>query len=50
MENMKIEIINTVSKQIDSLKIQQKLVYEQEYLSTFFPKCRKKHLFKRMSY
>lgn len=44
MDNMKIEIMNTVSKQIDSLKFQQKLVEEQESLFIFCPKCRKKHL------
>ena len=43
MENMKIEIMNTVSKQINSLKFQQKLVEEQESLSIFCPKCRRKH-------
>lgn len=44
MDNMKIEIMNTVSKQIDSLKFQQKLVEEQESLSIYCPKCRKNHL------
>ena len=44
MDNMKIEIMNTISKQIDSLKFQQKLVEEQESLSIFCPKCRRKHL------
>ena len=44
MDNMKIEIMNNVSKQIYSLKFQQKLVEEQESLSTFCPKCTKKHL------
>jgi len=43
MDNMKIEIMNTVSKQIDSLKFQQKLVEEQESLSIFCPKCRRNH-------
>ena len=43
MDNMKIEIMNIVSKQIDSLKFQQKLDKEQESLSYFCPKCRKKH-------
>ena len=33
MDNMKIEIMNTVSKQIDSLKFQQKLVEDKEILS-----------------
>ena len=36
MDNMKIEIMNTIGKQIDSLKIQQKLVDEQESFPTFF--------------
>ena len=40
---MKIEIIYTLSKQIDSLKFQQKLVEEQEILFIFCPKCRRKH-------
>jgi len=44
MDNMKIEIMNTVSKQIDSLKFHQKIEKEQESLSIFCPKCRKKHL------
>jgi len=30
MENMKNEIMNIVSKEIDSVKFQQKLVEEQE--------------------
>lgn len=33
MDNIKIEIMNNISKQIDSLKFQQKLVEEQEILS-----------------
>ena len=41
---MKIEIMNTVSKQIDSLKFQQKLAEEQESLSIFYTKCRRKHI------
>ena len=40
MENMKIDIMNTISKQLDSLKFQQKLVEEQESF-IFCPKCRK---------
>ena len=44
MDYMKIEIMSTVSKKIDSLKFQQKLVKEQESLSIFCPKCRRKHL------
>ena len=40
---MKIEIMNNVSKQIDSLRFQQKLVEEQEILSIFCPKRRRKH-------
>ena len=43
MDNMKIEIMNTIRNQIDSLKIQQKLVDEEESLSIFCPKCRKKN-------
>lgn len=43
MGNMKIEIMNTVRKQIDYLKFQQNLEKEQESLSIFGPKCRKKH-------
>ena len=35
MDNMEIEIINIISKQIDSLKFQQKLVEEQDILSIF---------------
>lgn len=44
MDNMKIEIINIVSKQIGSLNFQQKFVEEQDSLYIFCPKCRKKHL------
>jgi len=44
MDNMKIEIMNIVSKQIYSLKFQQKLVEEQESLSIFCPKCRRNHV------
>jgi len=40
---MKIEIMNAVSKQIESLKFQQKLVEEQEPLAIFCPRCRRKH-------
>lgn len=43
MDNMQIGIMN-IRKKIDSLKIQQKLVDEQEALSIFCPKCRKKIL------
>lgn len=43
MENMKIEIMNIVSKKIDSLKFQQKLVEEKESLSIFYPRCRRQH-------
>lgn len=42
MENMKIEIMN-ISKQVDSLKFQQKLVEEQETLSIFCSRCRRNH-------
>jgi len=42
MDIRKIEIMNIVSKQIDSLKFQQKLEKEQESLSIFCQKCRKK--------
>jgi len=41
MDNMKTKIMNIVSKQIDSLKFQQKLVEEQEKLSIYCQKCRK---------
>jgi len=44
MHNMKIEIMNIVSKQRDSLKFQQKLVEEQDSLSIFCPKCRRNHV------
>ena len=30
MENMKIDIMNVVSKQLDCLKFQQKIIKEQE--------------------
>lgn len=43
MDNMKTEIMNNVSKKIDSLKFQQKLVEEQDMLSIFFPKCKINH-------
>ena len=43
MENMKIDIMNNVTKQLDSLKFQQKLMKEQESLCIFCPKCRDKH-------
>ena len=42
MENVKIEIMSTINKQINSLKFQQKLVEEQEC-----PKCRRKHLLRK---
>ena len=44
MENIKTEIMNTVSKQIDPFKFHKKLAEEQESLSIYCPKCRKKHL------
>ena len=44
IHKMKIEIMNIVSKQRDSLKFQQKLVEEQESLSIFCPKCRRNHV------
>lgn len=44
MHNMKIEIMNTVSKQIDSLKFLQKLVEEQESLSIVCQKCKRNHI------
>lgn len=43
MENMKIDIMNIVNKQLDSLTFQQKLMREQESLCIFCPKCRDKH-------
>ena len=43
MENMKIDIMNIVTKQLDSLKFQQKLLKEQESLCIFCPKCRDSH-------
>jgi len=43
IDNMKTEIMNIVSKH--SLKFQQKLVEEQETLSIYCPKCRKKTYF-----
>ena len=44
MDNIKIEIMNIVSKKINSFKFQQKHVEEQDSLSSFCPKRRKKHL------
>jgi len=43
MDNMKTEIMNNVSKKIDSMKFQQKFVEEQDLLSIFFPKCKINH-------
>ena len=43
MENMKIDIMKIVAKQLDSFKFQQKLMKEQESLSIFCFKCRDKH-------
>ena len=43
MDNMKIEIMNTISKQIDSLKFHQKLVEEQATLSILCSRCRRKN-------
>jgi len=39
MENMKIDIVNTVTKQLDSLKFQQKLMKEQESQDHITKKC-----------
>lgn len=44
IDNMKIEIMKIVIKQINSLKFQQKLAEEQSSLSIYCQKYRKKHL------
>lgn len=43
MDNMKIEIMDTVIKKIGSLKFKKKLVEKKETLFIFYSKCRRNH-------
>ena len=43
LDNFKMDILGSLSEQLDTLKIQNKQKAENVALSIFCPKCRKKH-------
>ena len=43
LDEFKIDILGSLSEQLDTLKIQNKQKAEAEALAIFCPKCRKKH-------
>jgi len=43
LDEFKIDILGSLSEQLDTLKIQNKQKAEVEALAIFCPKCRKKH-------
>jgi len=45
MNNLGTRIMSYISKKIDYLKFQQKLLEERETLSIYCPKCRRNHIF-----
>ena len=47
LENFKIDILGTISAQMDTLSIKKK--FEDEALAIFFSRCKKKHLIKNCS-
>jgi hypothetical protein len=48
LENFKTDILGTLSLQLDTLQIKKKKEEQNATLSIFFPRCRKRHPFKRM--
>jgi hypothetical protein len=43
LENFKIDILNTISSQLDTIKIKRKQEEENATLAIFCPRCRKRH-------
>ena len=43
LENFKIDILGTLSSQLDTIKVKKKQEEENPTLSIFFSKCRKRH-------
>lgn len=44
IENFKTDILNTISNELDTIKVNRKHEAEKAAMVVFFPKCRQKHV------